>query len=389
MSIEHPSFGKLDDDRIIIFDTTLRDGEQSPGFSMNITEKIRMAEALTDLGIDVMEAGFPIASIGDYDSVRAIAESVGQRDDSPVICGLARSGREDILRAGEAVRPAKRKRIHSFISTSPLHMKYKLRMEPDEVLQAVSDSVELARQFTDDVEWSAEDGTCTDPDFLCRCVEAAIKAGATTVNIPDTVGYALPEDMERIFTMVRTRVPGADAIVLSTHNHNDLGLAVANTLAAIRAGVRQVESTINGIGERDGNASLEEAIMAIRTRNDAIPYKNNIKTPNILRVSKLLSTITGFDVQPNKAIVGRNAFAHEAGIHQDGVLKHAGTYEIMLPEDVGWAKNSLVLGQHSGRAAFKDKIKQLGFQLGDNALEDAFTRFKDLADKKKDIYDED
>ena len=246
-----------------------------------------------------------------------------------MICGLARSGREDILRAADAVRPAKRKRIHSFLSTSPLHMKYKLRMEPDEVLQAVSDSVELARHHTDDVEWSAEDGTRTDPDFLCRCVEAAIKAGATTINIPDTVGYALPEDMERIFTMVRTRVPGADTIVLSTHNHNDLGLAVANTLAAIRAGVRQVESTINGIGERAGNASLEEAVMAIRTRADAIPFKNNIKTPNILRVSKLLSTITGFDVQPNKAIVGRNAFAHEAGIHQDGVLKHAGTYEIM------------------------------------------------------------
>ncbi|HQT80380.1 MAG TPA: 2-isopropylmalate synthase, partial [Rhodopila sp.] len=229
MSITHPSFGTLADDRIIIFDTTLRDGEQSPGFSMNLDEKIRMAEALTELGVDVMEAGFPIASPGDYESVKAIAESVGQRDDSPVICGLARSGREDITRAGDAVRAAKRKRIHSFISTSPLHMKYKLRMEPEEVLQAVSDSVTLARDFTDDVEWSAEDGTRTDPDFLCRCVEAAIKAGATTINIPDTVGYALPEDMERIFTMVRTRVPGADAVVLSTHNHNDLGLAVANT----------------------------------------------------------------------------------------------------------------------------------------------------------------
>ena len=389
MSIEHPSFGKLDDDRIIIFDTTLRDGEQSPGFSMNITEKIRMAEALTELGIDVMEAGFPIASIGDYESVKAIAESIGQRDDSPVICGLARSGREDILRAADAVKPAKRKRIHSFLSTSPLHMKYKLRMEPDEVLQAVTDSVELAQQFTDAVEWSAEDGTRTEPDFLCRCCEAAIKAGATTINIPDTVGYALPEDMERIFTMVRTRVPGADKVVLSTHNHNDLGLAVANTLAAIRAGVRQVESTINGIGERAGNASLEEAVMAIRTRNDAIPFKNNIQTPNILRVSKLLSTITGFDVQPNKAIVGRNAFAHEAGIHQDGVLKHAGTYEIMLPESVGWQKSSLVMGKHSGRAAFRDKLKTMGYAIGDNQLNDAFRRFKDLADRKKVVFDED
>jgi len=389
MSINHPSFGKLDDDRIIIFDTTLRDGEQSPGFSMNLHEKIRMAEALTELGIDVMEAGFPIASPGDFESVRAIAESVGQRDDTPVICGLARSGREDILRAAEAVKPAKRKRIHSFLSTSPLHMKYKLRMEPDEVLQAVTDSVTLARQHTDDVEWSAEDGTRTEEDFLCRCVEAAIKAGATTINIPDTVGYALPEDMERIFTMVKTRVPGADQIVLSTHNHNDLGLAVANTLAAIRAGVRQVEATINGIGERAGNASLEEAIMAIKTRQDAVPFKNNINTKQILRLSKMLSTITGFDVQPNKAIVGRNAFAHEAGIHQDGVLKHAGTYEIMLPEDVGWAKNSLVLGKHSGRAAFRDRLDQLGYKVGQNQLNDAFRRFKDLADRKKVVFDED
>jgi 2-isopropylmalate synthase len=389
MSINHPSFGKLDDDRVIIFDTTLRDGEQSPGFSMNLNEKIRMAEALTELGVDVMEAGFPIASPGDFESVKAIAESIGQRDDTPVICGLARSGREDILRAGEAVKPAKRRRIHSFISTSPLHMKYKLRMEPDEVLQAVSDSVVLARQFTDDVEWSAEDGTRTEPDFLCRCVEAAIQAGATTINIPDTVGYALPEDMERIFTMVRERVPGADTVVLSTHNHNDLGLAVANTLAAIRAGVRQIESTINGIGERAGNASLEEAVMAIRTRNDAIPYKNNVRTQNLLRVSKLLSTVTGFDVQPNKAIVGRNAFAHEAGIHQDGVLKNAATYEIMTPESVGWNKSNLVMGKHSGRAAFRDKLKTLGYSIGDNQLNDAFRRFKDLADRKKVVFDDD
>jgi 2-isopropylmalate synthase len=389
MSITHPSFGKMADDRIIMFDTTLRDGEQSPGFSMNLHEKIRMAEALTDLGVDVMEAGFPIASPGDYESVKAIAESVGQRDDSPVICGLARSGRDDITRAADAVRPAKRKRIHSFISTSPLHMKYKLRMEPDEVLQAVSDSVTLARSFTDDVEWSAEDGTRTEADFLCRCVEAAIKAGATTINIPDTVGYALPEDMERIFTMVRTRVPGADGVILSTHNHNDLGLAVANTLAAIRGGVRQVEATINGIGERAGNASLEEAVMAIRTRHDAVPYVNNIVTANILRTSKMLAAITGFDVQPNKAIVGRNAFAHEAGIHQDGVLKHAGTYEIMLPESVGWQKSSLVMGKHSGRAAFRDKLKTLGYSIGDNKLNDAFRRFKDLADRKKVVFDED
>src|SRR5579875_2335310 len=321
MSIEHPSFGKLDDNRIIIFDTTLRDGEQSPGFSMNISEKIRMAEALAELGVDVLEAGFPIASPGDFDSVKAIAESLGQRDDTPVICGLARSGRDDITRAGEAVRSAKRKRIHSFLSTSPLHMKYKLRMEPDDVVEAVRNSVTLARHYTDDVEWSAEDGTRTEPDFLCRCVETAIKAGATTINIPDTVGYALPEDMLRIFTMVRERVPGAEKVVLSTHNHNDLGLAVANTLAAIAAGVRQIECTINGIGERAGNASLEEVAMAVRVRHDAIGCKTGVVTENILKTSKLLAAITGFDVQPNKAIVGRNAFAHEAGIHQDGVLK--------------------------------------------------------------------
>jgi 2-isopropylmalate synthase len=389
MAINHPSFGTLADDRIIMFDTTLRDGEQSPGFSMNLQEKIRMAEALTELGVDVMEAGFPIASPGDFESVKAIAETVGQWNNSPVICGLARSGREDILRAGEAVKAARRKRIHSFLSTSPLHMKYKLRMEPEDVLQAVSDSVELARSFTDDVEWSAEDGTRTDPDFLCRCVEAAIKAGATTINIPDTVGYAVPEDMTRIFQMVLERVPGADRIILSTHNHNDLGLAVANTLAAIRAGVRQVEATINGIGERAGNASLEEVVMAIRTRQDAVPFKNSIVTENILRVSKMLAAITGFDVQPNKAIVGRNAFAHEAGIHQDGVLKHAGTYEIMLPESVGWQKSSLVMGKHSGRAAFRDKLKTMGYTIGDNKLNDAFRRFKDLADRKKVVFDED
>lgn len=390
MSIDHPSFGKLDDHRIIIFDTTLRDGEQSPGFSMNIGEKIRMAEALTELGVDVIEAGFPIASPGDFDSVRAIAEStIGQRPDGPVIAGLARSGREDVMRAGEAVTPARRKRIHSFISTSPLHMKYKLRMEAEDVLQAVGDSVALARNYTDDVEWSAEDGTRTEDDFLCRCVEAAIRNGATTINIPDTVGYALPEDMARIFAMVRERVPGADKIILSTHNHNDLGLAVANTIAAIRAGVRQVECTINGIGERAGNASLEEIVMAIRTRHDAVPYDNKVEAKHILRTSKLLSTITGFDVQPNKAIVGRNAFAHEAGIHQDGVLKLAATYEIMTPESVGWAKNSLVLGKHSGRAAFRDRLEQLGYKIGANQLNDAFRRFKDLADRKKVVFDED
>jgi 2-isopropylmalate synthase len=389
MTIEHPSFGKLDEDRIIIFDTTLRDGEQSPGFSMNITEKIRMAEALTELGIDVMEAGFAIASPGDFESVKAIAETIGRRDNTPVIASLARAGQMDVLRAAEALRSARRKRIHIVIATSDLHMKYKLRLTPDEVIAATVESVTLARQHADDVEWSAEDATRSDPDFLCRVVEAAIGAGATTINLPDTVGYALPEDMERMFTSIRTRVPGVEKVILSTHNHNDLGLAVANTIASIRAGVRQVECTINGIGERAGNASLEEIVMAVRTRHDAIPFANRIITEQLLRISKLLSTITGFDVQPNKAIVGRNAFAHEAGIHQDGVLKNAATYEIMTPESVGWQKSSLVMGKHSGRAAFRDKLKTLGYAIGDNQLNDAFRRFKDLADRKKVVFDED
>ena len=389
MSITHPSFGTLDDNRIIIFDTTLRDGEQSPGFSMNIQEKIRMAEALTELGVDVMEAGFAIASVGDFESVKAIAESVGQRDDTPVIASLARAGQMDVLRAAEALKAAKRRRIHIVIATSDLHMKHKLRLTPDEVVEHTVASVTLARQHADDVEWSAEDATRSDPDFLCRVVEAAIKAGATTINLPDTVGYALPADMARMYENIRNRVPGIEKIVLSTHNHNDLGLGVANTLAAIEAGARQVETTINGIGERAGNASLEEIVMAIRTRQDAIPRSNNIKTTSLLRVSKLLATITGFDVQPNKAIVGRNAFAHEAGIHQDGVLKNAATYEIMTPESVGWAKNSLVLGKHSGRAAFRDKLNTLGYKVGDNQLNDAFRRFKDLADRKKVVFDED
>ena len=390
MTVNHPSFGAIADDRIIMFDTTLRDGEQSPGFSMNIAEKLRMAEALAELGIDVMEAGFPIASPGDFDSVRAIAETVGRTDTAPVICGLARTGRDDILRAAEAIKPARRGRIHVFISTSALHMKYKLRMEPDAVLALCGSATALARQHADDVEWSAEDGSRTEPDFLCRCVEAAIGAGATTINIPDTVGYALPEDIEAIFTMLRARVPGADGVVFSTHNHNDLGLAVANTIAAIRAGARQVECTINGIGERAGNAALEEIVMAIRTRHDRVPYANSVVSERILRTSKLLSTITGFDVQPNKAIVGRNAFAHESGIHQDGVLKNAATYEIMTPESVGWSKTSLVMGKHSGRAAFRDKLRALGYaEIGDNKLNDAFRRFKDLADRKKIVYDDD
>ncbi|WBV44250.1 2-isopropylmalate synthase [Pseudoroseomonas cervicalis] len=387
MAIQHPSFGTIDEKRVIVFDTTLRDGEQSPGFSMNLEEKLRMAEALADLGVDVMEAGFPIASQGDFDSVQSIAQRFAK--DGPVVCGLSRSAPGDILRAVEAVKPAARQRIHTFLSTSDLHMRVKLRMSREEVLEAIQKSVSLARNHVADVEWSAEDGSRTDPDFLCRCVETAIKAGATTINIPDTVGYAVPADMARIFAMLRERVPGADGVIFSTHNHDDLGLAVANTLAALDAGARQVEATINGIGERAGNASLEEVAMALRTRADVMPYSTNIVTTNILKTSRLLATITGFDVQPNKAIVGRNAFAHESGIHQDGVLKDKTTYEIMTPESVGWATNSLVLGKHSGRAAFRDKLASLGYTLGDNQLNDAFRRFKDIADRKKTVFDED
>ncbi|APH57303.1 2-isopropylmalate synthase [Granulibacter bethesdensis] len=389
MTISHPSFGDIGDSRIIIFDTTLRDGEQSPGFSMNLDEKLRMADMLAELGVDVIEAGFPVASPGDWESVNAIAAKFAK--DGPVVAGLARTGgRDDIARAGEAIRPAARRRIHNFISTSPLHMKYKLRMEPETVLELIVQGNEQARRFTDDVEWSAEDGSRTEPEFLCRCVEAAIKAGATTINIPDTVGYATPEDMERIFRMLKERVPGAEKVIFSAHNHDDLGLAVANTIASIKGGARQVECTINGIGERAGNAALEEIAMTLRTRHDVMPYVSGLVTENILRTSKLLASITGFDVQPNKAIVGRNAFAHESGIHQDGVLKNAATYEIMTPESVGWSKSSLVMGKHSGRAAFRDKLKALGYgELGENALNDAFRRFKEVADRKKVIYDDD
>ncbi len=374
-----------DKNRVIIFDTTLRDGEQSPGASMNLEEKLRIAQALADLGVDVIEAGFPIASKGDFEAVHEIAKTVK----GPVICGLARSGREDIERAAEALRPAKRKRIHTFISTSPLHMKYKLQMEPDAVHEAVIDSVSHARNFTDDVEWSCEDGSRSERDFLYRCIESAIKAGATTINVPDTVGYAVPDEFADLIASIRNRVPNIDKATLSVHCHNDLGLAVANSIAAIEAGARQVECTVNGLGERAGNAAMEEIVMALRTRADVLAYQTGVKTENISKISRLVSTITGFTVQPNKAVVGANAFAHESGIHQDGMLKHAGTYEIMTPESVGLTQSKLVMGKHSGRHAFRVKLKDLGYELGDNAIEDAFRRFKDLADKKKDLYDED
>ena len=374
-----------DPNRVIIFDTTLRDGEQSPGASMNLEEKLRIAELLEEMGVDVIEAGFPIASNGDFESVSEVAKLVKES----TVCGLARSARGDIERAADALKPAKQRRIHTFISTSPLHMKYKLQMEPDDVYQAVIDSVSYARNFTDDVEWSPEDGSRTEHDFLCRCVEAAINAGATTINIPDTVGYAIPEEFGELIAMLVERVPNSDKAIYSTHCHNDLGLAVANSLAGVSNGARQIECTINGLGERAGNAALEEIVMSLRTRQDRLPFVTGIDTECITRASKLVSTITGFTVQPNKAIVGANAFAHEAGIHQDGMLKHAQTYEIMTPESVGLTKSTLVMGKHSGRHAFRVKLKELGYELGDNALQEAFRRFKDLADKKKEVYDED
>ena len=372
-------------DRVVIFDTTLRDGEQSPGASMTFEEKLRIAEVLDELGVDFIEAGFPIASNGDFEAVRAIAATI----EKATVCALARAHDSDIDRAAEALQSARRKRIHTFISTSPLHMKYKLQMEPDEVHAAVISSVTRACNYTDDVEWSPEDGSRTEHDFLCRCVEAAIAAGATTINIPDTVGYAVPEEFGALIAMVMNRVPNIDKAVISVHCHNDLGLAVANSLAAVSAGARQVECTINGLGERAGNAALEEIIMGIKTRNDLLPFETGVDSTQIMRASRLVSAITGFIVQPNKAIVGANAFAHESGIHQHGMMKHAQTYEIMRPEDIGLTESKLVMGKHSGRHAFREKLKDFGFELSDDALDDAFHRFKDLADKKKDIFDED
>ncbi len=379
------STANTNNNQVRIFDTTLRDGEQSPGASMNLEEKIRIAEVLEGMGVDIIEAGFPIASDGDFECVHEIAKLV---KDSTV-AGLARATRGDIERCAEAIKPAKSGRIHTFIATSPLHMEHKLQLEPDQVYEKVIESVSLARKFADDVEWSCEDGSRSEHDFLCRCVEAAIDAGARTINVPDTVGYTMPREYGALIEMLMNRVPNIDKAIISVHCHNDLGLAVANSLAAVDAGARQVECTINGLGERAGNAAMEEIVMALKTRNDSMPYSTNINTRDIMRASRLVSTITGFNVQPNKAIVGANAFAHESGIHQDGMLKNAQTYEIMTPESVGLHKSSLVLGKHSGRAAFKEKLRELGYDLGDNAIQEAFKRFKDLADVKKDVFEED
>jgi 2-isopropylmalate synthase len=376
---------KSEKDRVVIFDTTLRDGEQSPGATMTHEEKLEVAELLDQMGVDIIEAGFPIASEGDFLAVHEIAK----RTKNAVVCGLSRAAFKDIDRCAEAIKPASRKRIHTFISTSPVHMKHKLQKEPHEVYEMVIAQVTRARNHTDDVEWSSEDGTRTDLDFLCRCVEAAIKAGATTINIPDTVGYTVPEEYYALFKAVRERVPDSDKAVFSVHCHDDLGMSVANSLAGVRAGARQIECTINGIGERAGNTALEEVVMAMRVRNDVLPYWTNVDATMLTRASKLVAAATSFPVQYNKAIVGRNAFAHESGIHQDGMLKHAQTYEIMTPESVGVKQTSLVMGKHSGRHAFVHKLRDLGYELAGNQLEDAFVRFKALADRKKHVYDED
>jgi 2-isopropylmalate synthase len=372
--------------KLIIFDTTLRDGEQSPGASMTKEEKVRIAKMLERMRVDVIEAGFPIASPGDFEAVRAVARAV---KDS-VVCGLARAADADIDRAGEALKEATACRIHTFIATSPIHMKMKLRLEPDQVLERAVEAVRRARRWTDDVEFSAEDAGRSELDFLCRIVEAAIEAGARTINIPDTVGYNLPDQFAHTIRSLIERVPNADKAIFSVHCHNDLGLAVANSLAAVLAGARQVECTINGLGERAGNASLEEVVMTVRTRRDVFHLDTGIDTTQIVPASRLVSNITGFPVQPNKAIVGANAFAHESGIHQDGVLKHRETYEIMRAEDVGWTTNRMVLGKHSGRNAFRTRLEELGVSFGsEEELNAAFARFKELADKKHEIYDED
>ena len=376
----------MDKNQVIIFDTTLRDGEQSPGASMSLEEKVQIAKAFQDLGVDVMEAGFPAASQGDFEAVSAISKILTKT----IPCGLARALKNDLDKCYESLKHSKHYRIHTFISTSDLHMKHKLQKSRDEVLDLIKFSVEYAKKFTPDVEWSPEDATRTDPDFLCKTVELAIKCGATTVNIPDTVGYATPVDYERIIKDLFNRVPNIDKAIVSTHTHNDLGLAVANALAGVSAGARQVECTINGIGERAGNAALEEVVMAIKTRNDLMPYTTNIETTRISSCSKLLSSTIGFPVQYNKAIVGKNAFAHESGIHQDGMLKNKNTYEIMTPESVGVSKSSLVMGKHSGRHAFKEKLIALGYlNFDENKIDESFKKFKDLADKKKHVFDED
>ena len=373
------------DNYIKIFDTTLRDGEQSPGASMSLEEKIQIAEIFDEMGVDIIEAGFPIASNGDFESVKEVSRIVKNVQ----VCGLSRAGQKDIDRAADALKYAKNPRIHTFISTSPVHMQYKLQMNEQEVLDAINFSVSRARNLVEDVQWSAEDATRTDRDFLFKCVDMAISSGATTINIPDTVGYTTPDEYYEIIDSLIKNIPDSDKVVFSTHCHNDLGLAVANSLSGVRAGARQIECTMNGIGERAGNAALEEIVMSMKVRNDILDYDSGVETTLFTRASKLVSSVTSFPVQFNKAIVGKNAFAHESGIHQDGMLKNNETYEIMTPESIGLNESTLVMGKHSGRHAFKEKAKELGYVLADNQLNDAFYRFKDLADKKKEVFDDD
>jgi len=373
-------------EQLIIFDTTLRDGEQSPGASMTRDEKVRIARLLERMRVDVIEAGFPVASPGDFDAVKAVAETVSES----TVCALARAMEKDIERAAEAIKPARRGRIHTFIATSPIHMENKLRMTPDAVIERAVWAVKQARRYTDDIEFSPEDAGRSNVDFLCRVIEAVINAGARTVNIPDTVGYSVPHQFGELIRTLRERVPNSDEAMFSVHCHNDLGLAVANSLSAVLNGARQVECTVNGLGERAGNASLEEIVMTVRTRQDVFPCDTRLDTTQIVPASRLVSNITGFPVQPNKAIVGANAFAHESGIHQDGVIKKRETYEVMRAEDVGWSENRIVLGKHSGRNAFRARLSALGIELKSDAeLNSTFERFKELADKKHEIFDDD
>ncbi|MGR3444744.1 2-isopropylmalate synthase [Thalassococcus profundi] len=371
-------------DRVVIFDTTLRDGEQSPGATMTHAEKLEIAELLDDMGVDIIEAGFPIASEGDF---RAVSE-IAQRSKDSVICGLARAQYADIDRCWEAVKHAKQPRIHTFIGTSPLHRAIP-NLTQDEMAERIHDTVTHARNLCDNVQWSPMDATRTEWDYLARVVEIAIKAGATTINIPDTVGYTAPVESADLIRRLIAEVPGADEVIFATHCHNDLGMATANSLAAVAGGARQIECTINGLGERAGNTALEEVVMALKVRSDIMPWHTRVDTKKIMHISRRVATVSGFAVQFNKAIVGKNAFAHESGIHQDGMLKNAETFEIMRPEDVGLSATNLVMGKHSGRAALRDKLRQMGVEVGDNQLKDIFVRFKELADRKKEVYDDD
>ncbi len=371
-------------ERVLIFDTTLRDGEQSPGATMSHNEKLEIAQLLDEMGVDIIEAGFPIASEGDFNAVSEISK----RAQTAVICGLARADLRDIDRCWDAVKHAKQPRIHTFIGTSPLHRAIP-NLTQDEMVVRIHDTVSHARNLCDNVQWSPMDATRTEEDYLCRTVETAIKAGATTINIPDTVGYTAPRESAELIRMLINTVPGADEIVFATHCHNDLGMATANSLAAVEAGARQVECTINGLGERAGNTALEEVVMALKVRNDIMPYQTRIDSTKIMNISRRVASVSGFAVQFNKAIVGKNAFAHESGIHQDGMLKNAETFEIMRPEDVGLAETNIVLGKHSGRAALRAKLKDLGYEMGDNQLKDVFVRFKALADRKKEVFEDD